>query len=145
MSWSFKVENGDFIRTMGGSGYETIFGKDKLKQECKMVLTTDIRPDGVGSSLSRILGRLSDSQESISPGSTNAFEFQMMVGNAITRYRDAQKATRFSRRDIEELLDDNSPVYVTPYPDDTRKFKWRVDFFSLANSGNFSLGGVSQR
>jgi hypothetical protein len=116
MSWSFKIENGDFVRILSGSGYDTVVGKDKLKQECKMVLTTDIRPDGVGSSLRKILGRLSDSQESISPGSTNVFEFQMMVSNAILRYRDAQKSTRFSRRDLEELLDDNSPVYVTPYP-----------------------------
>ena len=145
MSWTFKIVNGDLVRTQGGHGYEIVTGKDKLKQDCKMVMTTDIRGDGVGAALGRVIGRSPSNEEEIGQGIPMLFEFQMMVRGAITRFRNRQRAVQFSRRTPKEILDDFSPVYVSPDLEDPRKFKWRVDFFSMGGLANFSLGGTATR
>jgi hypothetical protein len=146
MSWTFKIVDGDFVRDQSGrTGYEEVSGRGKLVQECKMILSTDIRADGVGSSLRKIVGKSSRGGDEIGQGVPLMFEFQLMVRNSIERYRNKQRNTLFSRRLMSELLDDFSPTYVAPDPDDARKFKWRVDFFTMNTFQDFSLGGTSPR
>jgi len=144
MSWTFKIENGDLVRGSTPNGYEAVSGKAKLKQDCRMVLTTDIRPDGVGSSLRRIIGKSPSNSDSAGENPV-MFEFQLMVRGSINRFQSRQRSVQFSRRTPSEILNDFSPVYISPDPDDPRKFKWRVDFFSMENSVNFSLGGSALR
>lgn len=147
MSWTFKVENGDIVRsrTQGGNGYEILTGRDKLLQECKMILSTDIRKNGIGSSLRKVIGKSNMGGEQVGQDAPLMFEFQLLVRNSINRYRQVQRQTLFSRRLFSEMLDDFSPVYVYPDPDDPRKFKWRVDFYTSRGFSNFSLGGTQLR
>ena len=145
MSWTLKIVNGDIVRTQGGIGYEIVEGRDKLVQDCKMILSTDIRADGIGGSLRKVIGKTTDGGAEIGYGVPLMFEFQMMVRGAIMRYRNRQRSVQFNRRSFDELLNDYSPVYVYPDTDDPRKFKWRVDFFTNRGFADFTLGGTSQR
>ena len=57
MSWTFKVENGDIVRTAYNNGYEELDGLAKLKQDVEMVLSTSIRTStGIGCSLDDVIG-----------------------------------------------------------------------------------------
>jgi len=72
------------------------------------------------------------------------FQFQMLVKDALDRYRYVQRNFQYSRRTFKELLDDFSPVQIWGDTTDPRVFRWRVDFFSVGNLPNFALGGTTR-
>jgi len=144
MSWTLKIVNGDAVRKFSNNGYDSVTGLDKLKQECRMVLTTGVRASGLGSGLERILGRDVDGEPDLSSTMPVMFQFQLYIRDALNRYRYIQKSFQFSRRSPKELLDDFSPVQVWGDTTDPRVFRWRVDFFSVGNLPNFALGGTTR-
>lgn len=144
MAWTLKIENGDVVRTPANNGYYTVTGLDKLKQECKMVLTTGVRTSGLGTGLNRILGRTGDNEPDVGWGAPVMLQFQQWVRDGLSRYRYIQRNYQFSRRLPTELLDDFSPVRVWSDSTDPRVFRWRVDFFTLGRLPNFALGGTTR-
>jgi hypothetical protein len=144
MSWTLKVVNGDVVRKFSNNGYDRVTDLDKLKQECRMILTTDIRPSGLGASLRQAVGRSTDGEPSPVGSTPLMFQFQMLVKDALDRYRYVQRNFQYSRRTFKELLDDFSPVQIWGDTTDPRVFRWRVDFFSVGNLPNFALGGTTR-
>ena len=110
-----------------------------------MVLTTDIRRDGVGAGLNRILGNNEDREEPDLAWRTPAMlQFQQYVRNGLSRYRYMQRNVQFDRRTPAEMLADFSPVHVWQDDTDPREFRWRVDFFTMGALPNFALGGTTR-
>jgi len=144
MSWTLKMVDGDQVRLSSNTGYEQVTGLDKLKQECEMVLTTEIRRNGIGSSLDEIIGRSVDGEPDLGWSSLAMFQFQQRVRDGLSRYRYVQRNFQFSRRTPKELLSDFSPVNIWADEDDPRNFRWRVDFFTLGNLPTFSLEGSTR-
>jgi len=144
MSWTFKIVDGDVVRLSSNVGYERVTGKDKMKQEVTMVLTTDRRGNGIGASLDEIIGRSVDGEPDLGWSSPALFQFQQRVRSALSRYRYAQRNFQFSRRTPLELLSEFSPVHVWVDTTDPRKFRWRVDFFTMGSLPAFSLGGMTR-
>lgn len=143
MSWSFKIVNGDIVRTSANNGYESVTELAKLKQECKMVLTTGIRTSGIGSGLNTVVGQSTDGDTG-SGSVPLTLQFQLLVRNSLDRYQYVQRNYQFSRRSVKELLDDFSSVQVWTDSTDPRVFRWRVDFYSIGNLPNFALGGTTR-
>lgn len=144
MSWTLKVENGDVVRLASNTGYEAVRGKDKLRQDAKMVLTTGTRRDGIGANLDEIVGRSVDGEPDLGWSSPALFQFQQRVRNSLSRYRFMQRNYQFNRRTPQELMSSFSPVNIWVDETDPRKFRWRVDFFTLGNRPAFSLGGTTR-
>jgi len=142
MSYTVKIENGDVVRNHSNTGYETITRKDKLRQDCRMVLTTGIRADGIGCGLDEVIGKHTDGEPENAFGSPAMFEFQSRASSGISRFRYVQRHTMFSRRTPEELLDSYTPVQIWPDTEDPRTFRWRVDFYSFLGKYAFSLEGL---
>jgi hypothetical protein len=144
MSWTLKIVNGDMVRKFSNNGYDSVTDLDKLKQECKMVLTTGIRTSGVGAGLNQAVGRTTSGEPSPVGTTPMMFYFQLLVRDALDRYRYVQRNFQYSRRSIKEMLDDFSPVQVWGDITDPRVFRWRVDFFSVGNLPNFAMGGTTR-
>jgi len=145
MSWTLKIVDGDVVRYHSNTNYKIVQGVDKLRQECKMILTTNVRRDGVGAGLERILGADIDGEEpALAWRTPSMLQFQQYVRNGISRYRWAQRNYQFNRRTPAELLTDFSPVHVWQDDTDPRKFRWRVDFYTMRNLPDFALGGVTR-
>jgi hypothetical protein len=144
MSWTFKVVKGDIVRKPVNNGYDSVTGLDKLRQECRMVLTSGVRRSGIGTGLERILGRTTDNEPDLGWSSPPMLQFQQWVRDGLSRYRYVQRNFQFSRRTPAELLDDFSPVQIWMDGTDPRVFRWRVDFYTLGKLPNFALGGTTR-
>lgn len=143
MSYGFKIVDGDIVRNHSNTGYARVTGIDKLKQNCKMTITTDIRADGVGCGLDKIIGKHVDGEPELAYGTPMMFLFQGRVRDGLSRLRYAQKNYLFSRRTPDEMLSDFSPVQVWAL-EDPRNFRWQVEFFTWGNKNNFALGGTTR-
>lgn len=144
MSWTLKVVDGDVVRLASNTGYERVTGKDKLKQDCRMILTTGKRRDGIGADLDEIIGRSVDGEPDLGWSSPALFQFHQRVRNSLSRYRYMQRNFQFSRRTPQELLSSFSPVHVWADGTDPRNFRWRVDFFTMGNLPAFALEGTTR-
>jgi hypothetical protein len=141
MSWEWKVENGDIVRTAQNTGYVRVEGKDKLKQDVTNILQTAVRADtGLGTSLGTALGAHVAGEPDLAYGTPAMFKFQRLLTSGVNKFRVAQRKYLFSRRTPDELLDDFSPLQVSG-TDDPRVFRWRIDFYTMGNLPNFALGG----
>jgi hypothetical protein len=144
MSWTLKVVNGDVVRLFSNNGYEAVSNLPKLKQECRMVLQTGIRVNGVGAGLNQAVGRSTDGEPGPVGPTPMMLYFQLLVRDALERYRYVQRNYQYSRRTVKELLDDFTPVQVWGDITDPRVFRWRVDFYSVGNLPNFAMGGTTR-
>jgi hypothetical protein len=143
MSKTLKFSNGDMVRMNANNGYELVNGKDKVKQDIELMLTTDIRSTtGLGCGLDEIVG--SDTMKDVSAYSLLpvVFDFQTQVRSGMGRLVSAQRAYQFIERTNDELLYEVPPVSVVPSRDDFRTFTWSLT--AITESGlSFSVNGSS--
>ncbi len=145
MTWTLKVVDGDVVRLHTNTGYERVTGTPKLRQDCGMVLSTDIRDStGIGSSLDSSIGASSGSEPEGNGGLPTMFRFQMLVKDSLERFKYNQRRYLYDQRAPDEVLEDFSPVQIWPVSDDPRNFRWRVEMYTLGNLPNFTLSGVTR-
>lgn len=142
MSWTLKVVDGDVVRLHTNVGYERVEGKDKLKQDVVMTLSTAVRPDtGIGTGLGQVIGDQTDKEPDNVYSTPAMFRFQTLVRNGLSRLKYNQRNFLFNRRTPQEMLEDFSPVQVWA-TDDPRTYRWRVDLYTMGKLPNFAVGGT---
>lgn len=142
MSWTLKVVDGDVVRLHTNVGYEQVTGKDKLKQDVLMTLSTSVRSDtGIGTGLGQVIGDRTDKEPDNVYSTPAMFKFQTLVRNGLSRLKYNQRNFFFNRRTPYEMLEDFSPVQVWA-TDDPRVYRWRVDLYTMGNLPNFAAGGI---
>lgn len=142
MSWSFKIENGDLVRTAYNNGYEELEGLAKLKQDVEMVLSTSIRTStGIGCSLDDVIGMSTMNPMGAYMQFPAMVEFQTRVMSGMSRLKYYLTNTQSRERATEEQILEISPVQLWPMNDDPRNYRWRVDVLSLSGD-NVIVGGL---
>lgn len=142
MSWTLKIVDGDVVRLHTNVGYEQVTGKDKLKQDVVMTLSTSVRSDtGIGTGLGQVLGDRTDKEPDNVYSTPAMFKFQTLIRNGLSRLKYNQRNFLFNRRTPYEMLEDFAPVQVWA-TDDPRVFRWRVDLYTMGNLPNFAVGGT---
>jgi hypothetical protein len=142
MSWGFKLENGDLVRTSYNNGYEDITGLPKLKQDVEMVLSTSIRPSsGVGCSLDETIGMSTSNPLSAYMQFPAVVEFQTRIMTGLNRLKYYLNNTQVRERTTNEQIFEVSPVQMWPMDDDPRNYKWRIDVLSVSGD-NVAVGGT---
>jgi hypothetical protein len=135
---TLKVSNGDIIKYNTTDGpYQTLYGRDKLVQEIKIILSTSVRKStGLGCSLNDLIG--TDTQNPASGFSLLpvAFEFQNRIKVGLQRLKDSQIKNGFLYRTSAELIKSFTTAKLFPAGDDPRNFYWSVDIFSKDYKNN---------
>jgi hypothetical protein len=142
MSWSFKIENGDLVRTSYNNGYEEINGLAKLKQDVEMTLSTSVRwSTGVGCSLDEVIGMSTMNPISSYMQFPAIVEFQTRVMTGMNRLKYYLNNTQIRERTTSEQILEVSPVQIWPNNDDPRNYRWRIDVLSVSGS-DVAIGGT---
>jgi hypothetical protein len=141
MAWTYKVVNGDIVRNYTNTQYEKVSGKDKMRQDTRMVLTSEVRSNGIGAGLSRFVGSTGD-YDNITATVPLIFDFQLAVRGALSRYEFITKNVLRNRRTSAEILEEFTPVQMVQDPADPRKFQWKVQLYTADSRFGFSVGGV---
>jgi len=141
MSKTLKITNGDCVRSNSLDSYVMIDEKRKIEQDIKNVLSTDIRKNGLGSSLNSSIGKDSKNASNAYSFTPVMFDFQMLVRGGIEKLRRFQRKHLFSQRTAKELIHDFSPVEFWPDLKDTRIIRWKVSITTVDRSSNFSVNG----
>lgn len=145
MTSTLKIVNNDISRLFNNSGYTYVEGNDKVKQDVKMLFTTDIRPvSGFGTGLDGLVGAVSSDPHEAFAQYPIALEFQTRVRSGLVRMRSLQRKFQFSARTPQELIFDFSAAEVWLEPSDPREYRWRVDIITVDNQGSFSVSGGSR-
>ncbi len=145
MAYTWKIVDGDIVRSNTNTGYTLISDTPKVKQDVAMSLTTDIRDStNLGCSLDEVIGTDSDNPASAYAVSPAAFEFQTKVRAGLNRLKAAQKQVQFSQRTAKELIHDIGPVQMWPVATDSRNFLWRVDIMTVDGRASFSVNGSTR-
>jgi len=141
--YTTQIVDGDEVRSLGSSGYELISGKDKVRQDVRMVFSTDIRPTtGLGSKIEDSVGQETENPATAHSSIPFMFEFQMSVKSALDRLKRAQRQFHFAYRIPAELIHDFSAVQIWPVASDPRNFRWKVDIQTIDGAGLSIKGGV---
>ena len=144
MTRTFKISNGDVVRSYTNSNYEFVEDREKARQDVKCVLTTSFRDStGLGCGLEEVVGK--DTENPISAFSImpTAFGFQNRVMNGLNILKTMQRKYQFSQRTRGELIKSISPVRIRNIASDARNFRWRVDVYTLDAPAPFTLGGTA--
>lgn len=142
MMYTSQIINGDEVRSVGGSGYETVSGKDKIRQDVKMVLTTNTRnTTGLGAQLEDSIGKDVENPASFYTNTPFMFEFQMRVKSALDRLKRIQRRFQYSYRVPAELIHEFTTVNIWPVKEDPRNFRWKVDIITVDGSSKISIKG----
>jgi len=142
MTSTFLMKNGDFVKNTFNTGYVMVEGRNKVMQDCRMVLSTDIREStGIGCSLDELIGEDSENPAAPYAMSPIMFKFQMRVNGGLNALRAAQRRYLFSQRGSEELINRISPVEIWPDSEDPRNFRWRVFVTTIEGKSSFYVNG----
>jgi len=141
MSKTLKIVNGDCVRSNSLDSYVMIEEKQKIEQDIKNILSTDIRKNGLGSGLNDAVGKDSKNTSNAYSFTPVMFDFQMLVRGGIEKLRRFQRKYLFSQRTAKELVYDFSPVEFWPDLSDLRIIRWKVDITTVDRSSNFSING----
>lgn len=144
MTNTLQIIDGDIVRVTTNAQYLQVTDTDKVEQDVKETLTTDINPlTGLGASLDEVIG-----QDAANPVSTYSYvpplyEFQSRVNGAMARLQAAQCGYLLNKRTQKELISDISAVQIWRIADDPRNFKWRLRVQTFFGKYNFSVGGIT--
>lgn len=141
MSKTLKIVNGDCVRSNSLDPYVMIEDKQKLEQNIKNVLSTNIRKNGLGSGLNDAIGKDSKNTTSAYSFTPVMFDFQMLVRGSLEKLRRFQRKYLFSQRTAKELIHDFSPVEFWPDLGDIRIIRWKINITTVDRSSNFSING----
>lgn len=142
---TLKVVDGDIVRYTRGTGYYTVEGKDKVKQDVRMCLTTSIRSStSIGCGLDDIIGKDIENPASTYFNFPLGFEFQNRLSNGLNRLISAQKRYLVGFRPATELIADFSEVRTWRLSGDQRSFKWAVEIYTVDGRSNFTISGTGQ-
>lgn len=142
MAYTLQIEDGDIIRYGTGSGYYLVSGSDKLKQDVKCILSTDIRPvTGLGCGLRHVIGQDVMNRIDSYAYYPAVFNFRERVQQGLEKLKIAQRSYQFSQRTADELIDSIRPVQIYPSSNDPRNYNWRVDIMSIDKASNFTING----
>lgn len=143
MSKGLKFENGDIVRNFTNTGYETVENNAKLRQDVRMIFSTNPRKStGIGAGLDEVIG--SDVDNPVSPylQFPAAVNFQRKVREGVTNLKKAQRLYHFRYRTDTELIDSFSPVQVIPHSDDKTNYDWRIEIYTVDYAGSFPITGA---
>jgi hypothetical protein len=143
MSKGLKFENGDIVRNFTNTGYETVEGNAKIRQDVKMILSTNPRKStGIGAGLSATIG--TDNENPASPylQFPVAVAFQRKVRDGLNNLKKAQRLYQFKQRPDTELIDSFSTVQVIPHSDNPMNFDWRVEVYTVDYVASFPITGA---
>lgn len=146
MTTTLKITNGDIVRSVSGSSYAMVEGKDKVRQDVQCILTTSIRPTtGLGCGLEEVIGH--DTYNPISNYTTTPimFEFQGRVRAGLDRLKRTQTSYQLSYRPYTELIYDYTSVQIWNINEDPRNFRWRVGINTVDGRYGFVATGTSRR
>ena len=141
MTRTLKIVNGDVVRSNSLDSYVMIDEKQKLEQDVKNALSTDIRKNGFGSGLNEAIGKDIKNTSNAYSFTPVMFDFQMLVRGGLEKLRRFQRKHLFSQRTAKELIHDFSPVEFWPDLKDIRIIRWKVKITSLDRASNFSVSG----
>jgi len=142
---TWKITEGDIVRSNTNTGYTLVSDTPKVKQDVSMVLTTDVRDStNLGCGLDEVIGSDNDNPASMYGTSPAAFEFQTKVRAGLNRLKAAQKQAQFSQRTAKELIHDIGPVQMWPVDSDSRNFLWRVDIMTVDGRSSFTANGSTR-
>jgi len=142
MLYTTQIVDGDEVRSVGGSGYELISGKDKVRQDINMSFTTDIRKTtGLGSQIEDAIGQDSDDPATSFSDVPFMFEFQMRVKESLDQLKRAQRKYQYSYRVPSELIHEFSAVQIWAIKDDSRNYRWEVGIQTVDGTSGFSVKG----
>lgn len=145
MTKTFKIKNGDIVRNIFNNGYEMIFGRNKVNQDVRNILTTDVRnTTGLGCGLDELIGADSSNPASIFSPSPVMFEFQTRVSGGLSVLMATQKEYLYGNRPSSELIFSYSPVEIWPNNDDPRNFRWRVNISTVDGKSGFTVSGKTR-
>lgn len=145
MTKTWKITNGDIVRLPGNTGYYTVEGREKCRQDVQNSLSTDSRDStNLGCGLDECIGVDADNPASAFSSAPAAFEFQTRVRAGLNRLKATQKQFQFSERTAQELIYDVGPVQIWPIAEDTRNFRWRVDIMTIDGRANFTVNGSTR-
>lgn len=57
---TLKIIGGDYVFDQATGRFVTVTGREKLRQDCRQNLDTDVQPDGTGAGLTSVIGKLAD-------------------------------------------------------------------------------------
>jgi hypothetical protein len=144
-TWSWKVVEGDMVRSYTNSGYETVSGKDKGRQDVANVLATDTRSStGLGCSLDECVGLDAENPVSAFALAPVAFDFQQRVQIGMNRLMAAQKTYHYAYRPNTELIYSSGPVQIWPIREDPRNFRWQLPVTTVDGRASFAIGGETR-
>lgn len=142
MTTTFKIYGGDVVRNTASGLYSTLSNKDKLNQDVRTMLATNIRTvSDQGCGLDMAVGKDQKNPVSSHVSTPVMFEFQLLVRSGLERLRRAQRRYMFSQRTTSELIYDFSPVQVWLDQHDPRTVRWKVDIKTIDGRSSFSVGG----
>lgn len=140
--YSSKIVNGDEVRSIGNSGYESVSGKNKVRQDLAMIFTTDIRDTtGLGGQLNDVIGEDAENPATVYSVTPLMFEFQMRVKSAVDRFKKAQRKYQYSYRVPSELIHDFTAAQIWPIADDPRNYRWEIGIQTMDGASSFVLKG----
>ncbi len=141
MAYTTKIIEGDEVRNISNTGYELISGKEKVSQDISMVLSTNIRKNGLGSELEDSIGTEAENPAFVHSNTPFMFDFQMKVRSAMVRLKNAQRKYQYSQRTPKELIHEFSHVRIWSIKDDPRNYKWQINIITIDGRSNFSVNG----
>lgn len=143
MMYSPKISNGDEVRLSNNRGYESISGKDKVRQDLAMIFTTDIRDTtGLGGQLDDVIGEDAENPATAYSVTPLMFEFQMRVKSAVDRLKKAQRKYQYSYRVPSELIHDFTEARIWPIIDDPRNYRWEIGIQTMDGVSSTLKGGM---
>jgi len=144
-TWTWKIVDGDMVRSYTNSGYTTVNGKDKVRQDVAMVLSTDTRSStGLGCNLDDSIGLDSDNPASAFALVPIAFDFQMKVQTGMNRLMSAQQGYQSDYRPNTELISTSGPVQIWQIREDPRNFRWSLPVLTVDGRSSFTINGSTR-
>jgi hypothetical protein len=145
-AWTWKVVDGDVVRSYTNTGYTSVSGKDKVRQDVACIVATDMRDStGLGCSLGSSIGIDVENPASAFAITPVAFDFQMKVQTGMNRLMAAQKNYQSEYRTDEELISSSGPVQIWQLQADPRNFGWLLPVSTIAGGkANFALNGETR-
>lgn len=137
--------DGDIVRSYTNSGYQTVTGKDKVRQDVANNLATDVRDStGLGCGLDDSIGIDTENPMTAFALAPVAFDFQMKVQTGMNRLMSAQQTYISDYRPNTELIAASGPVQIWQIREDPRNFRWSLPVTTVDGRAKFVVNGTTR-